>query len=165
MKTHFERMARYNRWANRQLYDAVAQLSAEEFHAPRIGFFPSIAKTLNHIMVGDRTWMGRFTGEGSPHRRLDEIPCAGFADLLTAREIEDQRIVDFMNALPAQRIDAVLHYRNMAGEPKSTPLSVTLTHFFNHQTHHRGQAHAMLSSTQVAPPMLDLIYYFPMDQA
>ena len=165
MKANFERMARYNRWANRQIYDAVAQLSTDEFQAPRSGFFPSLAKTLNHILVGDRTWMGRFTGEGSPHKRLDEIPYPDFADLRAARALEDQRIVDFMNALPAQRIDEVMHYHNMAGEPKSTPLGVTLTHFFNHQTHHRGQAHAMLSSTRVAPPMLDLIYFFPMDAA
>jgi uncharacterized damage-inducible protein DinB len=70
-----------------------------------------------------------------------------------------------MNALPQQRLDQPLHYRNMAGEPKSTPLGVTLMHFFNHQTHHRGQAHAMLSATPMAPPPLDLIYYFPMDAA
>jgi uncharacterized damage-inducible protein DinB len=165
MKAHFERMARYNRWANRQIYDAVAQLSAEEFQAPRSGFFPSLAQTLNHIIVGDRTWMGRFTGEGSPHKKLDETPYPDFADLRAARELEDQRILDFMNALPAQRIDEVLHYNNMAGEPKATPLGVTLTHFFNHQTHHRGQTHAMLSSTRVTPPPLDLIYFFPMDAA
>jgi uncharacterized damage-inducible protein DinB len=69
-----------------------------------------------------------------------------------------------MKALPAQRLDEVLHYRNMAGEPKSTPLSVTLTHFFNHQTHHRGQAHAMISSTRVTPPSLDLIYFIYEDK-
>jgi uncharacterized damage-inducible protein DinB len=165
MKTHFERLARYNRWANQQLYDAAAQLSAEEFHAPRSGFFPSIAKTLNHIMVGDRTWMGRFTGAPSPHKQLDEMPYPDFAELRAARAIEDQRIVDFMSSLTAEQIDAVFHYRNMAGDPKSAPLNITLTHFFNHQTHHRGQAHAMLSSTRVAPPGLDLIYFVAVDKA
>jgi len=163
MKAHFERLARYNAWANRQIYDATAQLSAEEFHAARSVFFPSIAKTLNHIMVGDRTWIGRFTGALSHHKQLDEMPYQDFADLRVAREIEDKRIVEFTNNLTAQQIDAVFDYHNMAGEPKSAPLNVTLTHFFNHQTHHRGQAHAMLSSTHVAPPPLDLIYFFALD--
>ena len=164
MKAHFERMSRYNRWANRQLYGAVAKLSPDEFHAPRSGFFPSLAQTLNHMVVTDRIWMGRFIGEPSAHTRLDETPYGKFADLAAARAAEDQRIVDFFKALQQPRIDATFHYKNTAGDPKSAPMHVTLTHFFNHQTHHRGQAHAMLSSTLIPPPPLDLIYYFPEDR-
>jgi len=159
MKAHFERMARYNRWANRRLYGAVAQLEPEEFHAPRAGFFPSIAKTLNHMVVTDRIWMGRFVGNLSDHKRLDEAPYDDFAALTTAREAEDQRIIAFFKALPQTRIEGVFDYKNTAGEPKSAEMLPVLAHFFNHQTHHRGQAHAMLSATRVTPPSLDLVYF------
>jgi uncharacterized damage-inducible protein DinB len=159
VKSHFERMARYNRWANRRLYGAVAQLEPEDFTASRSGFFPSIAKTLNHIIIADRVWMGRFVGKLSVHKSLDEMPYDDFAALTTAREAEDQRIVAFFKELPPARLKGVLDYTNMAGEAKSSEMLPLLAHFFNHQTHHRGQAHAMLSSTRVAPPALDLVYF------
>jgi uncharacterized damage-inducible protein DinB len=164
MKAHFERMARYNRWANRRLYGAVAQLEPEEIHAPRSGFFPSIAKTLNHMVVTDRIWIGRFLGNLSDHKRLDEAPYDDFAELTAAREAEDQRIIGFFRELPQARIGAVLDYKNMAGEPKSSVLLPLLAHFFNHQTHHRGQAHGMLSATRVAPPSLDLVLFIYEDK-
>jgi len=164
MKAHFERMARYNHWANRRVYGAVAELSAEEFLAPRAGFFPSIAKTLNHMVVTDRIWMGRFVGALSHHKRLDEAPYDDFAALRAAREAEDQRIIAFFKALPQARIDSVFDYKNTAGEQKSSEMLPVLAHFFNHQTHHRGQAHAMLSATRVAPPSLDLIYFIYEDK-
>ena len=159
MKTHFERMARYNRWANRRLYGAVAQLEPEEIQAPRSGFFPSIVKTLNHIVVADRIWMGRFTGRPNDHKQLDETPYDDFAALTAAREAEDQRIIAFVKDLSLARMEGVFDYKNMAGEAKSFELLPVLAHVFNHQTHHRGQAHAMLSSTRVAPPSLDIIYF------
>jgi uncharacterized damage-inducible protein DinB len=163
MKAHFERMARYNRWANRRLYGAVAQLDESEFHAPRSGFFPSIAKTLNHLIVADRIWLGRFIGKLSEHRRLDEVPYDDFQQLTAAREAEDQRLISFFKELPASRIDGVFDYQNMAGEPRSQPMAPVLAHVFNHQTHHRGHAHAMLSSTRVAPPSLDMVIFIGED--
>jgi uncharacterized damage-inducible protein DinB len=159
MKAHFERMARYNRWANRRLYGAVAQLEPEEIAAVRSGFFPSILKTLNHLVVTDRIWMGRLIGKLSDHKSLDEAPYDDFAALTAAREAEDQRIIAFFKELPQARIEGVLDYKNMAGEAKSAEMLPVLTHLFNHQTHHRGQAHGMLSSTRVAPPSLDIIYF------
>jgi uncharacterized damage-inducible protein DinB len=164
VKAHFERMARYNRWANRRLYGAVAQLEPEEIHAPRSGFFPSIARTLNHIIVADRVWMGRFTGKASPHQRLDETPYEDFTALTAAREAEDQGIIAFFKELPQARLEGVFDYRNMAGEPKSSEMLPVVAHFFNHQTHHRGQVHAMLSSTRVAPPAMDLGYFIYEDE-
>ena len=159
MKAHFERMARYNRWANRRLYGAVAQIEPEEFTAPRSGFFPSIAKTLNHLVVTDRIWMGRFTNKLSDHKSLDEAPYDDLSALTAAREAEDQRIIAFFKQLPQSQIESALDYRNMAGEAKSSEMLPLLAHFFNHQTHHRGQAHGMLSSTRVAPPALDMVYF------
>jgi uncharacterized damage-inducible protein DinB len=159
MKAYFERMARYNRWANRRIYGAMAQLDAEAIHAVRSGFFPSIAKTLNHLLVADRIWLGRFAGRPSTHKRLDETLYEDFAALTAAREAEDQRIIAFFKELPQARIDAIFDYKNMAGDPKSAPMDAVLGHLFNHQAHHRGQAHAMLSSTRAAPPSLDLVLF------
>jgi uncharacterized damage-inducible protein DinB len=164
MKAHFERMARYNRWANRRIYGVVAQLEPEEIQAPRSGFFPSIAKTLNHLLVTDRIWIGRFTNKLSDHKSLDEAPYDDFAALTAAREAEDQRLIALTKDLSQAQIEGVLNYKNMAGEPKSSEMLPLLAHLFNHQTHHRGQAHAMISSTRVAPPPLDLVYFIYEDK-
>jgi uncharacterized damage-inducible protein DinB len=164
MKAHFERMSRYNRWANRRLYGAVAQLDEAEFHAPRSGFFPSLAKTMNHLVVTDRIWLARLNG--SPiAAQLNEMPYEDLPALTAAREAEDQRLIAFFKTLTPERIDGVFDYKNMAGEARSQPMLAVLAHIFNHQTHHRGQAHAMLAGTRVAPPPLDLIYFLPEDLA
>ena len=160
MKRHFQRMAAYNRWANAQLYDAVGKLPPAEIDAPRSGFFPSLLKTLNHILVGDTIWMGRLDGAGSPGvTRLDQILHVEFAALREARSATDDRIVAFVDGVDPAWLEADLHYRTTTDAPMTTQVSQVLTHVFNHQTHHRGQAHAMLSSTEVAPPSLDLIYF------
>jgi len=165
MKAHFERMSRYNRWANRQLYGAVAQLDEAEFLAPRTGFFPSLAKTLNHLVVTDRVWLGRLTGNISAHRNLDDMPYDNLPELTAAREAEDQRMIAFFKELTQARIDGMFDYKNMAGEPRAQPLLPVLAHLFNHHAHHRGQAHAMLAGTRVAPPPLDLVYFLGEDLA
>lgn len=160
MTANFRRLAAYNRWANQALYGAAGKLSPEAFAAPRAGFFPSLGKTLNHILVGDTVWMGRLDGSGAAGiTGLDQTLHADFASLAKARAAMDDRIVRFADSLTEQRLGETLSYRNMAGVAMETAIDQVLTHFFNHQTHHRGQAHAMLSSTEVAPPALDLIYF------
>ncbi len=160
LKPHFQVMAAYNRWANARLYEAVAKLSPEEFQAPRSGFSPSLAKTLNHLLVGDTIWMGRLDGGGSPGvTKLDQVLHSEFAALKAARTAMDDRIVAFVDGLAPDRFEQDLIYRTTSGEAMVTPVDQVLAHFFNHQTHHRGQAHAMLSSTSVASPSLDLIYF------
>jgi uncharacterized damage-inducible protein DinB len=159
MKANFRRMAAYNRWANARLYEAVGKLSPEEFAAPRSGFFPSLLKTLNHILVGDTVWMGRLDGTGSGIKSLDQILHMEFSALKAARVAMDDRIVAYVEGLAPARLEEELVYRTVAGDPMSTQVAQVLAHFFNHQTHHRGQAHAMLSATEVAPPSLDLILF------
>jgi uncharacterized damage-inducible protein DinB len=159
MKANFRRMAAYNRWANARLYEAVGKLSAEEFAAPRSGFFPSLLKTLNHILVGDTVWMGRLEDTGSSIKSLDQILHTEFDALQAARSAMDNRIVAYVEAVAPARLEEDLVYRTVAGDPMRTNVTQVLAHFFNHQTHHRGQAHAMLSSTTVAPPVMDLIYF------
>lgn len=156
MKSYFRRFARYNRWANARLYTAVSALDAGAFQAPRSGFFPSICHTLNHLYVADRLWLARFEGCEIPHRRLDEIPHPLFQHLWAARQVEDARIRRVMEDAPESWFGGTLHYTSVAnGQAISMPVEQVLAHFFNHQTHHRGQAHAMLSSTEVPPPDLD----------
>ena len=156
---HFGMFAAYNAWVNERLYGACAQLTADEYFKPRAAFFKSLHGTLNHILVGDRVWMARFEGSDAGIRALDQILHEDFADLRQARRAEDARIVSYIENLAAADYERELDYRNMAGQPQRGRLGQLLAHFFNHQTHHRGQAHDQLSQTGVAPPELDLIYF------
>jgi uncharacterized damage-inducible protein DinB len=92
MKPIFEMLAGYSEWANRRLYDAAAGLDDADFRADYGAFFGSVHGTLNHLLVGDRVWMHRSTGEGPSPARLDEILYEDFAGLRAAREQEDARI-------------------------------------------------------------------------
>lgn len=139
-------------------------MSAAEYAARRAAFFGSIGGTLNHILVADRIWLARFEGRTAGIAHLDDILYDEFAALRPAREEEDARILAFVGSLDDDSLAGTLSYRNMAGEAKETPFVWALAHVFNHQTHHRGQAHGMLSDTPVAPPPLDLIYFLPEDR-
>lgn len=157
---YFRTFARYNQWANRRLYDACAQLSEAEYMKPRPAFFGSIHGTLNHLLVGDRIWMGRITGHDSGIKALDQILYGDLAGLRVAREAEDAQIVNVVDAMDEPTLNSTLRYRTIVSPAMvATPMRMVLAHFFNHQTHHRGQAHGLLSQTAVAPPSLDLLIY------
>lgn len=158
-RTHFTRLARYNRWANLRLYAACASLAEAEYLKPRPAFFKSLHGTLSHILVGDRLWLARFEGRPPPYQSLDHIPYGELAGLRVAREAEDARIIRVVEGIDDAAFGRPFTYRNMAGETWSQPLDQLLTHVFNHQTHHRGQAHDQLSQTRVAPPELDFVYF------
>jgi uncharacterized damage-inducible protein DinB len=155
----FKTFAYYNAWANLRLYEACGQLSETEYLMSRPSFFGSIHATLNHILVGDRAWMARFTGGKSGVSSLDQELYAEFAGLRVARLAEDALIINYVEGLDDGAMMSWLEYRNMAGEDQADEISILLSHFFNHQTHHRGQVHGLLSQTDVPPPQLDLIYY------
>lgn len=159
MKEHFQRFARYNIWANNRLFDAVNALPDEEYFRDLSGFFGSIHGTLNHILVGDRAWLRRMEGEGLVVQSLDQELYADLPTLREARQQEDKRIQSLVETTDAQGFDRIVSYRNMAGEAHTFPLSMLLTHLFNHHTHHRGQVHQMLSQLGQNPPPLDLIYF------
>jgi uncharacterized damage-inducible protein DinB len=163
LHTHFRTFAGYNAWANKRLFDAVARLPEAEYLKPRPAFFRSIHGTLNHILVGDRAWMGRLTGRDAGIRSLDQILYADLAGLRVARQAEDARLIAYVDRLSEAELLGSASYRNMAGKPFTTPITQVLAHIFNHQTHHRGQAHDLLSQTGVAPPELDLIHYLRED--
>lgn len=160
MKAHFATFARYNAWANRRLYDAAAHLSDADYRADRGAFFKSVHGTLNHLIVADRIWLKRFTGEGPAPDRLDAILFDGLSPLREAREAEDQRIIEFVDGLDDARLSSVIRFRRVSGpEVIEQRLVPALSHFLNHQTHHRGQVHALLTGLAGHAPELDLLYF------
>jgi len=159
---YFRQLARYNQWANRRLYAACAALPEAEYLKPRPSFFGSLHATLNHLLVGDRIWMGRFTGHPDPGiRALNQILYPELAGLRVAREAQDARILAWTEGLDLPTLNSTLRYETITEprRPQATPLRLALGHFFNHQTHHRGQAHGLLSQTAVPPPLLDLLLW------
>lgn len=155
---YFDLLARYNSWANERLYESVARLADAEYRAARPSFFGSIHATLNHILVGDRLWMSRLAG-GSLSLPLNKILYDDLASLRAARRAQDKLLIELVASIPSARLDDKLTYRNTKGTPFATPYRLVLGHLFNHQTHHRGQVHDMLSQTKVPPPELDLIFF------
>lgn len=153
---HFRAMARNNHWANRRLLGACAALGPEEFGAPRVGFFPSLRETLTHNYLVDQFYLDALEEGGlgrDVYRRAIAFEAA--EDLRRAQELSDRRLIDYCDELtPADLAWCVLTDRGADG---SIPERVTnlLAHLFQHQIHHRGQAHAMLSGTRAHPPQLD----------
>lgn len=152
----------YNAWANERIYDAAAKLNEEEYRADRGAFFKSVHGTLNHIFVADRIWMQRFTGQGEATTKLDAILYEDLASLRAARDREDARISAYIGQLTEEELAATFSYQTIVNPKTVTqPLAPALDHFFNHQTHHRGQAHAILTGLKGRDfaPSLDLILY------
>jgi uncharacterized damage-inducible protein DinB len=157
---HYRMFGHYNAWANTRLYDAAARLSTEQYRADRGVFFKSVHGTLNHLLVTDRIWMQRFTGEGAAPNRLDAILFETLHELRVAREAEDRRIVDFVDGLDDARIAGTIKYRRVSSpEEFEQQLAPALAHWFNHQTHHRGHVHALLTGLVGEAPELDLLYF------
>jgi uncharacterized damage-inducible protein DinB len=155
---YFRRLALYNQWANARLYAACADLPEADRKAARQAFFGSIHRTLNHILVADRLWMGRILG-APESLALDEELYGDLASLRAARQALDRLMIEHADGLDDAGLDGDLVYKTTRGEPSVTPLRHVYWHMFNHQTHHRGQVHDLLTQTSVAPPPLDLIYF------
>ena len=157
MKDAFVLMAQNNAWANTTLYAALAGLSDSAFSGPRPGFFPSLKRTLNHIYEVDLYYIDALqeTGQGrSVYDRTDVGSCAALAKLQTAL---DQELIRFCETLRPQDLDSPRLTRRETGDvyERVGPL---LLHLFQHQIHHRGQAHTMVHHAGIAPPQLDDFY-------
>ncbi len=162
MISHYRTFAGYNAWCNERLYDAAATLSDADYRADRGAFFKSVHGTLNHLLVGDRIWMQRFTGEGAVPKSLDATVYDDFASLRAARRAEDAAISRYVAGLSEADLSRTIRFRTLSNPATfEQPLAPALDHFFNHQTHHRGQAHALLSSFigNDRTPSFDLIVY------
>ena len=154
--SYFRMCARYNRIANERLYARCAELDDAEYQRQRTGSFGSIHGLLNHLLLGDQIWMARFEGDGRPTPSLATILFDSFPALRSAREKQDAQIESFFGGLDASFLDRVFCYTNNQNREYAETAPVAVGHFFNHQTHHRGQVHVMLSQTPVKPPSLDL---------
>lgn len=166
-------MAEYNAWMNAKLYEAAAGLSAEEIARERGAFFGSILGTLNHLVVADTIWLKRFAEHPARHaaleplrhapmpQRLDEWPFADFAALRAHRQRMDATIRDWAAALSEDDLSAPLRYANTRGEPFVRDTFALLMHFFNHQTHHRGQITTLLSQAGQDVGVTDLLALIP----
>jgi uncharacterized damage-inducible protein DinB len=162
----FRKLAGFNAWANGKIYDSCAALPADALREDRGAFFGSIHATLNHLLAVDKGWISRIEGVESGVASLDQILFEDMADLRRAREAEDARLIRLCDSLSQDGIDRVVSYKFMNGTPAKTALDVILITLFNHQTHHRGQVHAML--TQAGRPSLDLdiiVYEFEREAA
>lgn len=154
--------AGYNAWCNERLYAAAALVPDADYRADRGAFFKSLHGTLNHLLVADRIWMKRFTGVGEAPASLDAILFEDFAELRAARQSQDVLINRYIGGLDDERLAGTFRYTTVTN-PRTIeqPLAPALDHLFNHQTHHRGQAHALLTGIvgNDKTPSFDLIAF------
>jgi uncharacterized damage-inducible protein DinB len=156
LTAHFQMLARYNRIANERLYATCAQLDDNEYRKQRAGSFGSIHALLNHILLGDRRWLGLFESGQRVTPPLSQILYDDFSSLRSARVREDARIEAFFARLNVAFWTRSFAYTNNQGKDYEETAQVACAHLFNHQAHHRGQVHVMLSQTTTKPPPLDL---------
>lgn len=166
---HIALMATYNQWMNRKVYDAASTLTHAQLTLDRQAFFGSILGTLNHLMLGDTVWLKRFAehpanfaalaplnGIATPGD-LKQLAFANLAELSAPRAWLDQLIIDWASSLHESHLDQRLRYHNMRGVAAEKPFFGLLVHFFNHQTHHRGQVTTLLSQAGVDVGITDLL--------
>ncbi len=169
----FRLFAEYNRLMNRRQFEATAQVSDADLRADRGAFFKSLLGTLNHILVGDIIWLGRFSGHPpsaavlsaldsvTPPASLDSILYEDLESLAAARAHYDALIVDWIAALSETDLDDCLAYRNMAGKPQHKPMASLISHLFLHQVHHRGQATTLIAQSGVDFGDTDILEIIP----
>jgi uncharacterized damage-inducible protein DinB len=151
--------AHANRLANARLARALSALVALDdgaWLAPRTGFFPSLAATLNHVLAVDAYYIAALHGD--PHADAQWsgfVPAATAAAWATRQAASDDRLITWLARADAAALDATTTMPRGEGRVQVDAAAHVLQHLFMHQTHHRGQAHTMLSSTAVAPPQLD----------
>lgn len=170
-KASYVALAAYNRWMNRKLYAAAAGLADEQRKRDLGAFFGSLHATLAHLLLADRAWLGRVSGDAElgvsrdrdgraiPVRGLDHVLYDVFEDLRREREATDEAIVRWVDGLDEAALSADVAYRNMSGAEQRHPCWWAVSHMFNHQTHHRGQATTILVQLGVDPGVTDLIAF------
>ncbi|MEM9744079.1 MAG: DinB family protein [Pseudomonadota bacterium] len=153
--TYFRAQAFNNAWANHRLLTACKTLPEQELSAKRASFFPSIIHTLNHVLTVDWYYLSGLEGSSLGVSAFEpEIPYTEIVTLAEQQRQADRRLIDFCDALTDQTLtDSVEHQR--ATFVQTERVDRTLLHLFQHQVHHRGQVHAMLSDTSTPTPQLD----------
>lgn len=170
---HLRLLARYNAWMNARVYDAAAKLPAQALTADRGAFFGSIIGTLNHLVVADTIWLQRFATHPAQHAALEplrktakpvalnQILFAELPALRAHRDRLDATISEWIAGLGETDLQHVLHYANTKGVPAQRHFGMLLIHFFNHQTHHRGQISTLLFQAGEDVGVTDLLALIP----
>lgn len=173
LKSQFELLAAYNQWMNSKIYEAAGNLSATDLAKDRGAFFGSILGTLNHILVGDTIWLKRFATHPSCFNSLravadlqsptslDQIIFDDLRSLTERRMWLDLQIIDWIAGLSESDLNFVLSYHNTKGISANKRYSSLVLHFFNHQTHHRGQVSTLLTQAGVDLGVTDLLAQIP----
>ncbi|MGI3184194.1 DinB family protein [Nioella aestuarii] len=154
MRDPFLTMALNNAWANATLYGAIADMSEEAFAAPRPGFFPSLKATLNHIYEVDLYYVDALEAGGRGRAVFDRRDIGSVAELAKAQADVDMRLASFCKGLTPAMLDEDRVTERREG-PVTETIGALLLHLFQHQVHHRGQAHTMVHDAGIAPPQLD----------
>jgi len=152
-------MAQYNHWLNQKIYTICADIPNEKRNKDLGAFFKSIDGTLNHILVADRIWLGRFTHKPFTSK-LSDILYSDFGELRQERDRTDQDILNWTQQLTSEWLEAPFTYTTITTPTKTVtrPAWLLATHFFNHQTHHRGQLTTLLNQLGYDPGVTDLPY-------
>jgi uncharacterized damage-inducible protein DinB len=164
-------LARYNRWMNQRLYAACETLSDEERKRERGAFFGSIHHTLTHVLLADQLWLHRFASQPTRFAALDAAALAfppgvdyvsvdaypDWAELGQARDALDARIEQWVGEMSPDFLTRTMSYGNTKGVQRNHPAWQALSHFFNHQTHHRGQTTTLLMQAGVDVGVTDLV--------
>jgi uncharacterized damage-inducible protein DinB len=160
-------MAAYNAEMNRRLYGAADGLDTAARQENGGAFWGSIQGTLCHVLWGDTTWMNRFDGWEKPSVGMKQSPAMipDWEELKARRAAADQKIEAWAAGLSAERLAAPLTWHStIVARDVSMPLWIAVGHFFNHQTHHRGQAHALLTRAGAAPGDTDLPWVLDLEK-
>lgn len=153
---HYRAMAENNAWSNYRIQVACAALSERDYRAKRTSFFPSLHLTLRHILEVDRFYIDQLEGTGTERRDMDDnLAIETLAELTPAQRAMDRRLIAYCSRLTPAILAGPVVLRRSDGSRPTDPAAAVLAHLFVHQIHHRGQAHAMLAGTRVAPPQLD----------
>lgn len=160
---HLLMLANYNTWVNAQIFKLCGNLSEADYRMDRGVFFGSIHRTLNHLLLVDMLWLARLQSKKieSIHA-LDQILYDDLDTLSVARQDIDRKLIEYVECLEDRDLENSVRYTRMAGQRGAAKIQELLLTLFNHQTHHRGQVHAMLSQSGVsnhAMPGIDIVDY------
>ena len=162
----YQLLPRFNAWANSKIYRMCVELSDTDYRMDRKAFFGSIHNTLNHILLVDILWTARIRGyEEESIKSLDQILHESLDDLNAAQQKEDRKLIELVDGMDREELKRPMKYTRMNGQKGEDSVGDVLVTLYNHQTHHRGQVHTMLTQIGVDPPDMDVIDYLHSEKA
>lgn len=154
---YFRLMARYNRWMNERLYALCGGMTDAERKRDRGAFFGSIHATLNHLLWGDRVWLGRFLGTPFTHPAFGANMFTDFDELQREREATDRLMSEWAGGVSAEWLASTLQYTSKVdAKTRRLPAGIAAVHMINHGIHHRGQLTTLLKQAGIDPGVTDL---------